>query len=249
MTLLSVQVFKGCPLPQQIDPSGSRRRVQDPDQLWEHIQTDMGILVEVYQDFATITAKSVDRPVGPRRLKVLDMASLIKPTSYPGCVQRLMTAISAKALHECFDGALDAVDYDIADNLCKASRALMNRYCQIIDTRDDGPSPTEAHKCACKKFMEDARRYLQMWQQMTEGDGVATLIDLEWSDDSYVRFEQFVQRVAANGVVNLTVDVVMQYMQAAQTSRAVDKLQDFLVQVKRMTRALGSAMDNLEVLQ
>ncbi|KAH0293242.1 hypothetical protein KCU62_g1409, partial [Aureobasidium sp. EXF-3399] len=214
--------------PATTEPSDPERRVQDPDRLWEQIETDVGILAEVYQKFAMITVKSVNDPVGPRRLKVLDMASLKKPTSYPGCVERFMTAISATALHNCFDGALDAIDYEIADNVCKASRVLMDhcRQIQIADTRGDGPSPNGAQKRACKNFMEDARRYLQMWQ-----------------------FEQFIQRAAADGVVTITVDVVMQYMQAAQSSRATDKLQNFLVQVNRMTRALGSAMDELEELQ
>lgn len=230
-------------------PGDSKRSVQDLEQLWEKITTDMEILVEVYQDFATDAVKSVDPPVGRRRLKALDMSSLIKPTSYPECVQQLVTALSAKALHECCDDAFDALDYDIADNLCNASRSLLNHYRQVEDAGHGDPSPNEAQKRACERFIDEAKKYLQMWEQMTERDAVAELVMAGWSDDSNERLEQLIRFATTDGAIHITVDVIMQYMQAAQVYRAGETLQKFLVKVKRMTKALETCIEDLEELQ
>ena len=229
--------------------SVSKRRLQDPDQFRKQIMTDMETLVEVYQDFARVSVESMDVPVGSRGLKVLDMANLEKPTSYPECVQQLMNALNANALHECFDDAFEALDYDVADTLCNASRALLNHYRQVYHAHNDDSSPNEAQKRACEKFKDGAKRYLQILEQMTKGDATAKVIDVEWSGDSKARLEQLIQLATVDGAVYITVDVVMQYMQAARVRRADNTLHDFLVKVRRMTKALGSAIEDLKELQ
>lgn len=84
---------------------------------------------------------------------------------------------------------------------------------------------------------------------MTKGDATAKVIDVEWSGDSNARLEQLIQLATVDGAVYITVDVVMQYMQAARVRRADNTLHDFLVKVRRMTKALGSALEHLKELQ
>lgn len=235
--------------PPPANPNDSKRGVQNPEQIWEKIRTDMEILVEVYQEFAMASVKSVDPPVGLRGLRPLDMPNLIKPTSYPECVQQLMTALDADALHECCDDAFDALDYDIADSLCKASRSLMALYCSIADVQVGGSPPNESQKRACEKFMDEAKKYLQIWEKITEIDAIAKIVDAGWSNDSDARLEQLKQLATADGAAHITVDVVMQYMKGARMIRAEEQLRGFLKKVKRMTKALESSIHGLGELQ
>lgn len=103
-------------------PSSTQRGIDDPEELWEAIKTDMAALTTIYQEHAS----SFVQGMSPERcgLRALDMEDLEKPPSVGQCIQRMMTAFDPEPLQKCFDDAFDALDYNITDNLCKASRTL-----------------------------------------------------------------------------------------------------------------------------
>lgn len=226
--------------------SNPKTKVENREELWKKIMTDMLALAKIYLDFARTSINNVvPSEIG---LETLDMAALEKPTSFPGCVQQLMTVFTAEALDKCFEDAFEALDYDIADKISMASRALGAHVHNAHHACDDSASPNEAQKRAGNVFLKEAARNLSMLEQMTKGDAIAEEIKAQWSSDTEDRLVQLMQLVIANEGRSL-VDVAMQYMQAAQVIRAEQKLEDFLEKVKRMTRELVSDFNDLKDLQ
>jgi hypothetical protein len=236
------------PSPVMAEPSSPRRRAKDLEELWEKIMVNMTELAVLWRKFSRITTKSVDPPV--RGYKVLDMMDVIKPTSFPGCVHRLMTptAFSAEGVRVCLDNALDAVDYDIAETLSKASRAIGIHFRQADDAHDDDPSPNEAQKNAGEKCLDEAKRCLLMLEQMTKGDAMAKKVMAQMVLNPDAALEQLIQLSIANGGL-INTEVVMQYLKAAQTLRASDTLENFLTKVRPMIEALVSAFAEMEKLE
>lgn len=224
----------------------SNRNVEHPEELWKKIMTDMRDLAKIYLDFARTSVNNViPSEIG---LETLDLAGLIKPTSFPGCLQQLMTVFTAEALDQCFADAFEALDYDIADKISMASRALGAHVHNAHHAGDDSPSPNEAKKRAGRRYLDEANRYLSILEQMTKGDAIAENIKAQWSLDTQTRLVQLMQFVIANEGRS-PVDAAMQYMKAAQAGRAEKQLENFLKKVKRMTKELISDFDKLEDLQ
>jgi hypothetical protein len=223
-----------------------KRRAGGVEQLWKKIVTDMNTLVRLYQKFAMFAVKSVDPPVDG--IEVLDMQSLIKPTSCPDCVQRLVTAFTEEAYRRCFDHAFDALDYDIADNLCKVSRTLQGNYYLNDDARDGSPSPNRAQKRIVGKFINEAKTYLSLWEQMTQGDAMVKSVKAQFDLDPDAVLVQLIQLVIAEGA-QPGEDLLMRYIKAAQVDRASDRLENCLAEVRPLTNALVSAYEDLEKLQ
>jgi hypothetical protein len=235
------------PSPVMTEPSGSKRSAVNSKEFWKKIITDMKTLVRVYNGFARVTFQSVEPDL--HDLEMFDMAALIKPTSYPGCVQRLKTGFSEEAFRECLDDALDAIDYEIADELCNAARVLAAHTREAADACDEGPSPDKAQKKrAGKKYLDEARKYLLTFKQMTEGDAIVKKILTYLSLDSDAVMEQLIQLGLANRDWEPE-EVFMQYLKAAQAYKASDTLENFLTKVKPMTEALVSAFTDMEKLE
>ena len=205
--------------------NNSMRRAETAEEPWKEIITDMAELVEVYQEFAA-TNPSVD------------------PREPSGSIQHLMTAFTAQALHECVQEAIHVLDCDIIDHLSIANRALRIQFYKA----GNGPLPNEAQRRAAGKFLDEAIKYLSLWEQMTEGDAMSRDVKVQPSLDPNAVLEQFVQLALANGGV-ITVEVVEQYINAAQVCEAGDKLGHFLTKVKPLTEALIAAFEDLERLQ
>jgi len=224
----------------------SNRKVEHSEELWKKIMTDMRDLAKIYLDFARTSVNNVVRSeIG---LETLDMAGLIKPTSFPGCLQQLMTVFTAEALDQCFEDAFETLDYDIADKISMASRALGAHVHNVHHAGDDSTSPNEAQKRAGRRYLDEAKRYLSILEQMTKGDAIAENIKAQWSLDTQTRLVQLMQFVIANEGRS-PVDAAMQYMKAAQAGRAEKQLENFLEKVKRMTKELISDFDRLKELQ
>jgi hypothetical protein len=235
------------PPPVMAELSSSKRSAVSSKEFWRKIITDMKSLVRVYNGFARVTFQSVEPDL--HDLEMFDMAALIKPTSYPGCVQRLETGFSEEAFRECLDDALDAIDYEVADELCNAARVLAAHTREAADACDEGPSPDKAQKKrAGKKYLDEARKYLLTFKQMTEGDAIVKKILTQLSLDPDAVMEQLIQLGLANRDWELE-EVFMQYLKAAQAYKASDTLENFLTKVKSMTEALVSAFDDMEKLE
>jgi hypothetical protein len=235
------------PSPVMDEPSSSKRSAVNSKEPWEKILTDMRTLVRVYHEFATVTFKSVESKL--HGFPMFDMAALIKPTSYPGCVQRLKTGFSEEACRECLDDALDAIDYEIADELCNAVRVLGAHGRETADACDEGPLPDKAQKKrAGKKYLDEARKYLLKLKQMTEGDAMVKKIMAQLIPDPDAMYLQLVQLAHANEDWK-PVEVDMHYLKTVQAFRAIDTLKKFLTKVKPMTEALVSAFDEMEKLE
>jgi hypothetical protein len=235
------------PPPVMAELSSSKRSAVSSKEFWRKSITDMKSLVRVYNGFARVTFQSVEPDL--HDLEMFDMAALIKPTSYPGCVQRLETGFSEEAFRECLDDALDAIDYEVADELCNAARVLAAHTREAADACDEGPSPDKAQKKrAGKKYLDEARKYLLTFKQMTEGDAIVKKILTQLSLDPDAVMEQLIQLGLANRDWELE-EVFMQYLKAAQAYKASDTLENFLTKVKSMTEALVSAFDDMEKLE
>jgi hypothetical protein len=233
--------------PVMAEPISSKRRARDPEEIWEKILTDMATLVGIYQESGMVAVKSVDPP--QRGITVYDALDLKKPTSYPGCVQSLMTAFTETAFRECLEDALDVLDYDIAINLSEASRTLGGHFFQANDAHNGGPSLEEDKKHAGSMFMDEAKKYLSMWEQMTQGDAMVKSVRAQFDLDPDAVFKQLFLLALSLNQGQINGDLVMLYAKTAQVDRASEKLEDFLAKAKPLTNALVSTYDDLEKLQ
>jgi hypothetical protein len=227
------------------EPSSTKKRAVGSKELWEEIKTVMTTLETVYHDYALAFIKGM--PSDVLGIEASDMKDLAKPPSVEQCIQRLVTAFTEKAFQECIDDAFDALDYQIADKLSEASRALRARLYEADDTHNEHSPQNNAQKRASGKYLDDAKKFLSMWEMMSEDD-MQKKVKAQLSDNPDTMQQQLIQ-LAFVDRNTLSVHMVERYILAAQVYRAGLMLKDFLAKVKPLTKALVSAFDDLKKLQ
>jgi hypothetical protein len=228
------------------EPNSSKDKGEASEKLWRKFITDTARLVNIYQDFAHDFIKIVS--LDENGVWATDMSELVKPTPFEHSVKRLMSAFTEKAYQKSFDDAFGALDYDITDNLFEAKRILKIRYHDARKNYDDGPSPSRIQRCAAEKYLDQAKKYLSMWEQMTADGAMEKAIKAQVSINPDAIVEQFIELAEINDGC-LSVNMVEEYIRATQAYRAALKLKDFLAKVKLLTKALVSTFDDLEKLQ
>jgi hypothetical protein len=223
-----------------------KRKTQDSGELWKEVLADMASLLLVYQDHATSAFKSMEPPI--LGVEAFDIMDLAEPPSLWSSIQRLMTAFSVKNFQECFDNAFDALDYKIADELCKTSRILRVHLRDAVKTHDGAASPSTTQMAAGDKYMSKAEQCLSMWEKMTEHTPLTLSIMGSLSIDTDAMVQLFIRQAFVDRR-EILVETIDQKIKAVQICRASEQLKDFLGEVKPMMERLSSAFGELEVRQ